>query len=186
MSTIKDKIKAARLPERSLPVCLDGALVAEIEAAERELEQLRRRPVRDSLDGGGELREVAERIEALRGQMQDSVVEFRMRAMGRVRWAAFLEEHPPRKDDAGTVLEADRALGVNAETFWVALVRESTISPELDDEDWTALLGDEHTDGALTNKQYDQLTSVAWTLNRGDVDVPFSLAASRILNSAPE
>jgi len=49
-----------------------------------------------------------------------------------------------------------------------------------DDEDWAAL------DQSLTSRQFDDLSDAAWSLNRREVDVPFSRAASRILRSEPE
>ncbi len=183
--SIKDKIKSARLPERTVPVCLDGALVAEIQAADRELKRLTEQPTADSLEGGGELRAVAERVEQLRQQMTESTVEFRLRAMPRRQWKAFIAQHAPRKDEeSGEIHPRDRNIGVNTATIYPALVRASVISPELDDEDWLALLGDEDTDGALTDRQFDELANAAWLLNRDTVDVPFSLAASRILRSS--
>lgn len=186
MSTIKDKIKSARLPERTVPVCLDGALVAEIETAERDLQRLTEQPAVDSLEGAPGLRAAAERVEELRRQMQESTVEFRLRALPRQRWKALIALHSPRRDEDDRVDERDRAIGVNVDTFFPALIRVSVVAPELDAEDWTALLGDENTDGALTDRQFDELANAAWYLNRDTVDVPFSLAASRILNSAPE
>ncbi|GAB2951869.1 hypothetical protein GCM10027280_45320 [Micromonospora polyrhachis] len=182
--SIKDKIKRARLAERDVPLCLDGALVAEIEAADRELQRLSQQPSADSLDGGGELREVAERIEALRSAMADSTVEFRLRAIPGNRWQAFLDQHPPRRDGDGNVVARDRALGVNIDEFFPALVRRCLVSPVLDDEDWTALFGSDEVDGALSDRQCDQLFDVAWAINRKEVDVPFSLAASRILRTS--
>lgn len=184
--SIKDKIRRARLAERTVPLCLDGALVAEIEAAERELKRLTERPPVDSLEGGGELRAAAGRVEQLREQMAESTVEFRLRAIPGNRWQAVLDEHPPRRDEGGTVDVRDRAIGVNVDSFFPALVRRCLVSPELDDEDWTALFGSDEVDGALTDRQCDQLYDAAWALNRKEVDVPFSLAASRILASAPE
>jgi hypothetical protein len=185
VSTIKDKIKGARLAERTVPVCLDGALVAEIEAADRELKRLTEQPGADSLEGNG-LRAAAERVEELRRQMQDATEEFRLRALPRKRWKALIALHGPRRDEDNRVDERDRAIGVNVDTFFPALVRASVIAPELDAEDWTALLGDEQTDGVLTDRQFDELANAAWYLNRDTVDVPFSHAASRILNSEPE
>lgn len=179
----KELIRAAKLPEKTVPVCLHADLVAEVEQSERELADTQRQPA-DSLAAGGKARLIAERIESLRQQMLDHTVEFVLRAMPRPRWKAFVAEHPPRKDDKGDVDERDRYVGINADTFYDALVRRSVVSPELDDEDWTLLLGD---DGKLTDRQFDTLADAAWALNRRDVDVPFSLAASRILRtSEPE
>ena len=196
MSSIKEQIKAASRPEKSVPVCLNGALVAEFEAAEQQLQEALRRPKGDSLDGGGEARELAERIEQLRQRMRDGTAVFRLRAMGRKAWRRFIAEHPPRQDDDGVVDQRDRAIGVNVDTFFPALIRTSTVEPaELDDEDWLELLGgvrklddgtEEDVDGVLTSRQFDELANAAWDLNRDTVDVPFSPAASRILTSAPE
>lgn len=186
MSDIKAKIRAARLPERTVPVCLDGALIAEIEAADRELVRLREQPAADSLDGGGDVRRAAERVEALREQMSEASEDFRLRAMPRKRWKAFIRQHQPRKDEDGRVDERDRHIGVNVDTVYPALIRASVVSPALDDEDWLTLLGDDEVDGVLTDRQFDELSSAAWFLNRDTVDVPFSRAASQILNFVPE
>jgi hypothetical protein len=56
-----------------------------------------------------------------------------------------------------------------------ALIRASVFEPELDDEDWEALIGPE---GILTDRQFGTLSDAAWFLNRGEVNVPFSHAAS--------
>ena len=199
MSKAKELIRAAKLPETVVPVCLQADLVAEFEDAERELAQ-EQRGVRDSLASGGREREISERIEALRAQMLDHTIDFRLRAMPRQTWKAFVAAHPPRKADGGSVDERDRYIGLNVETFPVGLVRQSVVDPELDDEDWRVLLGDDDEErarreaegkpvegGVLTDRQFDDLQNAAWKLNRHEVDVPFSLAASRILQtSEPE
>lgn len=195
MSTIKDKIKAASRPERTVPVCLNGALVGEFEAAEQQLQEALRRPASDSLDGGDDRRELAERIEDLRQQMLNGTESFRLRAMPRNRWRKFIGDYPPRQDEDGVVDARDRNIGVNVDTFYPALIRLSVVAPELDDDDWLDLLGgtrmredgtEEEVEGVLTSRQFDELASAAWDLNRDTVDVPFSRAASRILSSAPE
>ena len=175
---IKALIREARLPERTVQVCLHADLVAEMEQAERELADAQR-SIGDSLAAGSRVREIAERIEALRQQMLDHTVEFRLRAMPRPQWVAFVAGHPPRKTDKGDIDERDRYVGVNTETFFPDLIRRSVVSPELDDEDWRILL-----DERLTSRQFDQLADAAWALNRREVDIPFSLAASRVIHSS--
>lgn len=179
---VKALIRGAKLPETTVPVCLAADLVAQFEQAERELAEAGE-SARTSLADGGRQREIAERIEALREQMQASTVDFRLRAMPRPRWREFIAAHPPRKDPkTGEVDERDRYVGVNTDTFYDALVQASAVDPDLDDEDWALLLGEK-----LTDRQFDQLADAAWALNRRDVDVPFSRAASRILRiSEPE
>ena len=194
MSKLKDQIRAARLPEETVPICLRGDLVAEFERLERQLAEALRNPS-DSLEGNGSA-EIAARIEALRQEMREHTVEFLLRGMPRRRWRAFLAEYPPRQDAEGKIDERDRGAIVNMGAFFHALIRASVVSPELDDEDWRLLLGDDEDeaarreqagepveDGALTDQQFEKLSDTAWALNRRDVDVPFSLAASRLTRS---
>jgi hypothetical protein len=91
--------------------------------------------------------------------------------------------HPPRRNDAGEVLPEDaEGVGVNESTFWPPLIRASWAAPAISKERMTRLL-----DEVLTDRQFEQLAQLAFAVNRGEVDVPFSLAASRRLrNSLPE
>lgn len=180
MSSIKDRLTKARLPERSILLCLNGDLVARHEEAERELEAAQKRP-NDSLAGNGTA-EIAERIEALEAEMREASETFVLRALPQKRnprddrpsWRELLDRHPPRRGDDGEIVEADKSMLLNTETFYEDLVRECVVSPELDGEDWETLFG------VITNGQYGDLHLAAWLLNRGDIDVPFSLAASRM------
>lgn len=180
MSNIKDKLAKARLPERTVQICLNGDLIARHEEAERELEQAKRRPS-DSLAGDGTAG-VAERIEALETEMRESAETFVLRALpqkksrhdDRPSWRELLDRHPPRRGDDGEIIDADKGLLINTTTFYEDLVKVCTVSPEMDDEDWETLFE------VITNSQYQDLTMAAWLLNRGEVDIPFSLAASRM------
>lgn len=184
MSDIKDKIRKARRPEATVAIHLDTGLVEEFRQTEKLLEAEQAKPT-NSLEGNPEARRLAERLDELGEQMEASRLEFRLRALSPRRWVALREEHPPRRDEvSGEVLPRDRVLGgVNLDDFSEALLRLCVISPELDEDDWLALLGD---DGVLTDGQYNILAATAIRLNESDVDIPFSLAASRTLASAPE
>lgn len=171
MSDFKTLLAAAKLPERTVPVCLRADLAAEHERLDRELQALLRNPP-NSLggDGRGELKD---RIRALEDEMAAAVYEFRLRALPSADFRALVRDHPPRKDDdTGEVDSRDVDFGWNVETFFPALGRACIVDPELDDETWTAL------EEKLTDRQFDDLVKAAWRLNRGDVDVPFSRAAS--------
>lgn len=179
MTSIKDALKAARLPERVVSVCLNLDLQDEFEDAERELQEAIQRP-RDSLAAGGVPTELAERVKALEDQMRDASHDFRLRAHPRPAWKKLLAVHPPRKDpETGDLDDRDKYIGVNTESFFAALIRASVVEPELDDDDWTLLLEEK-----LTDRQFDLLSDAAWALNRRDVDVPFSRAASRTLRGS--
>lgn len=194
---IKQMLKAAKLPETTVPICLRGDLQAEFEAAERELAEAERKPA-DSLAGNG-ARAIAERIEALREQMREHTIDFRLRALHRHAWKALRDKHPARRKEDGSADERDMFVGVNLDAILDELIRVCLVAPELDEEDWRTLLGDTDEErarldaagepveeGTLTDRQWNQLADAAWTLNRGEVSVPFSRAASKILNSASE
>jgi hypothetical protein len=171
LKNFKAMLAEAKLPEGTIEICLRGDLAADHEAAERELEQAEKTGA-DSLAGSG-AGDIANRILALEDEMREHTYEFRLRALPRAEWRALCAEHPPRKADDGSVVDTDR-IGVNADTFYDAIIRACLVDPELTDDDWGQLAG------ALTDRQYDELADAAWGLNRREVDIPFSRAASRM------
>lgn len=176
LKSFKDIMAGARLPERSVPICLRGDLVADHEAAERELKEAQKRSA-DSLAGNGTA-EIAERIQALEAEMKDSIYDFRLRALSAPKFRAFKAERPSRLGDDGQVQKEDAVFGFNTETGFEPLLRLCVVDPELDDESWAQLME------ALTENQFDELAGAAWLLNRGDVDIPFSSDASRLIRDS--
>ena len=180
MADAADLIRSARLPERTVSLCLRGDLAAEHEVLCARLAEVKASASK-SLAGNPEERQLAQDIKALEDLMAESTVTLRFRALPRRQWAELVAKHPPRRDDGGRVFDTDAA-GVNADEFMVDVLHRCLVDPVLPEEDWTALVDD-----CLTSAQYEQLTDAVWSLNRRDVDVPFSLAASTILRaSAPE
>jgi len=171
-------LAGAALPERTVMICLRGDLAADHEAAERELEQAAK-TAGDSLAGNGAA-EIADRIEALEARMREHSYEFRLRALPKPKWRKLVAGHPPRRDDDNEMLEPDKYLGVNAETFYDAIIRACLIDPELTDEQWEQLVD------TLTDQQYESLSDAAWALNRRDVDIPFSRAASAMKRNSAD
>jgi hypothetical protein len=172
-------IRSAKLPEKDFPVCVEPDLVAEYE----QLVQMRdaAKEVGAGSLSGGATADLDEQIDAVQELMAEATVTLRLRALGRRRWRDLRDEHPPRKDDDGTVLPAD-LLGVNYDAFFAALVRESLIQPALDAETIDVLL-----DEKITDRQWIDLTDVAWNLNEARISVPFSPAVSPSrTNSAPK
>lgn len=168
---IKQLIKSAKLPERSVMICLDQGLVADKEALERRLEEI---GPATSLEGDPRA-SVRQQIAALDTEMAERSVEFRLRAMPRQAYTALLRSFPPREGD-----RTDEVVGTNYDDFTEAMIRRCTVAPELDDGDWKTLLGDgtDEYPGVLSSGQYDTLANTAWSANRRDVDVPFSPAVS--------
>lgn len=165
----------ARLPERTVALCLRGDLQARVEELERQLESAREERAGKLSDGGTE-RALAEQIEAVRESMKDSTVSFTLRAMSRKAWADLVAKHPAADDDA-----TGRALGYDPDGFFPALVAASVVSPEVTTDQWDTLI-----DEKLTSRQYDELVDAALALNRRPVDVPFSVAASRALRTSEQ
>ena len=171
--SVKNIIKGGKLPERTLPLCLRGDLVGQYEAAAADLVQAQDEG-KKSL-AGGDVSEIVARMEALHEQMQDSTIDFVLRALPPRKWRDLEDEHPPRQDpETGAVNAADRRYGVDITTFFPALLPLATVSPELDAEDWADLLGEK-----LTDMQVRALCNVAWNLNKDFISVPFSSAASK-------
>lgn len=163
-------IRGAKLPEKEYRVCVEPDLVAEYEQLV-EMRDAAKKVGADSM-AGPDTAAVDAQIADLQERMATATVVLRLRALGRRRWRELRDEHPPRKDDEGNVIPAD-ILGVNYESFFNALLRESIVEPVLDDETLDLLL-----DERLTDRQWNDLTDVAWNLNEARISVPFSPAAS--------
>jgi hypothetical protein len=175
VSDFRKLLADAHLPERSHPVCLRGDLVAEWETLERQLADLRQGAVTGMEDASADL---AERMEALRTTMRDHTYVFRIRALPKAEYRALKAEHPPRKTDAGDIVDEDRFLDADIDGIQEPLLRACLVDPVLDDDDWADLMG------KLTDRQYSDLVGTAIMVNRGGVDIPFSPAASRHLRSS--
>lgn len=169
---ITQLLESAKLPEKEVSICLRGDLFVELDAAAQALADAERLERADgSLAAGTGKLEAARRVAAIRERMLADSATFRMRAVSRRRWTALHAEHPPREGDA-----SDSATGFNRETFFDALTRESIIDPQMTADEWDKLAD------LLSDPQYEALAEAAWSVNRQGADVPFSSAASLVLN----
>ncbi|SBV27572.1 hypothetical protein GA0070620_3096 [Micromonospora krabiensis] len=164
---VKELIKQGRRPEDTVPLCLRADLVREYEQVEKQVTKARG-DAGDSL-AGPQVADLEARLADLRGQMAGTTLTLTLRALSPHRYQALVDEHPPRVND-GVPHSRDRVLGFNADTFFVALAKACIVSPDLDDEDWEALVGD---DGTLTDGQVEKLCTTAWQLNKSEVNLPF-------------
>lgn len=171
----KAVLAKARLPERSVSLCVRGDLVAQLQDLQRQLVDAERdQETAGSLDGGQAV-VLAGQIEALRDEMAEHMLDLTVRALPRRKWDALVAQHPAQEGN-----DAHRTLGMNPDTFFDALLRISVL-PALDDDDWAQL------EETLSTGQWQELNNTAWLVNQRDVSVPFSQRASRILaSSAPE
>lgn len=160
-------IRGGRLPEREFGVCLDPDLVAEHQRLADELAEAKRAP--STSLAGPDTTGIEERLDAARREVEGATVTLRLRALGRRAWRELLDQHQPRRDDDGNVVEADARLRVNTQTLYDPLIRASIVGPELDEDTLTLLL-----DERLTDAQYSALTTLCWNLNQTLVSIPFS------------
>lgn len=174
----KDKIRQAKAPARTVPICLATDMQEEFERLDAALrEAVARESMDKRLNSGGESKRIARDIEALQERMAEYVIHFRLQALGARRWEALQKQHPAEEGNNEHIM-----LGYNPDTFAEAAIRACTVEPtDLDDEDWTALLGDDKTDGKLTPHQFATLWQTVLDLNIRKIDVPNSFAASRVL-----
>lgn len=171
-------LAAAALPQRTVPVCLRGDLQAQHETADRELEALLKEGSGKFNDGRGALKA---KLLALEAEMKAATYEFRLQGLARPQYRAFIAGYPMRIEEDGSLHQEDRVYGFNIDGGAEPLVRRCLVDPVLDADGWARLME------ALTERQFDDLAGAAWYLNRGDVDVPFSRAASRLTEtSEPE
>ncbi|MET7395624.1 hypothetical protein ABZS66_19250 [Dactylosporangium sp. NPDC005572] len=177
MADFAELLGQARLPERTVSVCLRGDLVAELEELDRQFDEAEQAPAGDGrLTSGAARRRIAEQAAELREQMQQSTVALRLRALARRSWDALVKAHPPLEGN-----QEHAALGYNSDTFFEALVRASIIDPVITAEQWNQVLD------VLTARQWRTIVGAAQALNVRDVDVPFSRAASQLTQgSEPE
>lgn len=174
MSALSDALKNAKRPQRTVPVCLRGDLIGEIEQLNVELVQHRSR-AQSTLASQGDDRKIAERIAALQEEMRGATVDFHLQGLSRPEWNQLVADHPPTEDQRaeGYVYDVD-VLPEN-------LVRRCLIDPVPTDDEWANVLA------KITSGQFEGLVEVAMALSRTKVvDVPFSPAASAILQSSDE
>jgi hypothetical protein len=170
-------LAGAKLPERVVEICMRADLVAEFEEVDRRLAKLVEKP-NPKMGDDGRLA-MRRQIEALEAEMQAATYPFRLRGLSKPAFRKLVNDHPPRRDDKGDVDERDRALRLNMETFFDDLARACIVDPVLSDEQWNLMLA------TMTDRQIDLLATVAWALNREDVDIPFSRGVS-LMNRSSE
>lgn len=174
MTDLDDWLSSGSRPEADVPICLVGDLAAQYQAKAEEL-------VRATADENRSIDDqtimtLGAELDALQEQMQAKTRTFHLRALpvdGTDEDPSYLDlqlRHPPRPGN-----EVDARVGGNRETFLPALVKASTVEPELTDGQWATLRGQ------LSARQWDELWVTAQQLNRGEVLPPKSLGISELM-----
>ncbi len=160
--TTFDEIKSlAKLPEKSVDVCLRGDLQAEYESLERDLKRAKAASVGTLAGTNDEAKAIEELMAELRTKMRDATRTFVLRALPKKKWSDLHAQHKARDEDRMNRLD------YNNETFPVAAVQACLIDPVL-----TLKEVEELVDELLTQGQWDDLFLAAFLLNKGSVEVP--------------
>ncbi|MFG3228109.1 hypothetical protein ACGF07_25455 [Kitasatospora sp. NPDC048194] len=154
-------IAGATAREITVPLCLAGALQGEYEALERQLTDAAAL-VGQSLAGNPRTR-IAERMEALREEMAQHLVEFRFRALSPQAWSDLLAAHPASKPD----------MLFDPTTLFPAVIAACSVDPVMTVDQYKRLAE------KLSAGQQSVLEQALWDLNNAAQQaVPFSLLAS--------
>lgn len=173
------ELGVARLPEQTVPICLRGDLIEQLEAAREALARHQdgglpegvvdnRLAPHTATTADPELVNLQAAVDEAEAAVREHVLPFRVRGLTRPDYRALREAHPPR-DDA----REDRATGVNEATFPDALLRACLVNPPIrDDAQFTRLVG------VLSEAQHDELVLACLQLTRRKTDLPFSSGVS--------
>ena len=168
---IKERLATAKLPERSVQVCLRGDLAAEFDDLEAKLKKARAAEGGRRLASKGDAAQIAEQIRDLEDRMSEEMLTVRVRALPRAEWNRVMLQHPPAKDAS----EGDKAMGVNFEAFMSDVMPRCIVDPDLDEDDWARL------NDVLSSADYGKILDAVWAVNRSEVDVPKSRLASLVM-----
>lgn len=157
MTDINDLIEEARLPRKTVAVCLRGDLRARWDELHA---QFKAAPaVGGSLADPSRRSALAAELEELRAEMTAHEVSFVFEALPGPEFSALLAAHPGKGSDT-----------VDVETFTPALMAACCIDPKMDAEQAGRLLG------KLSAAAGNLLSDAAWAVNRNAVDVPFDVS----------
>ncbi|MBM0237740.1 hypothetical protein JNW88_12235 [Micromonospora sp. ATA32] len=167
----------ATLAETTVPICLNGKLRAqyarlkaridERAAAAHEAQKLLGD---DRLADKGPTPDPEQpELDRLVEQMRKYTVEVVLRALPKEEWNELFAKHPPRADKQTGKRNPRDMIGVNYDSFFPTLVRETIVSPEMTGDRWQKFYA------KLSDAQFNKLANAAWDINQTEDDVPFSL-----------
>lgn len=161
MTTFADIKGAAKLPEKTVPLCLRGDLQSEYEGLERELKHAKNANAGTLAGTSEDAKALEELMSGLREQMRENTHVFTLRGLPKKKYSDLVAKHPARDEDRMNRLDH------NAETFPTVLIQACCIDPVM-----TLTEVEELCDEILTQGQWDALFIAAYLLNRSDVEVP--------------
>lgn len=184
--TLDAVAKMSTPARRVVRFCVDGALFAEHQRLEDELDRMRENDLGRRTRTGrlnqteevpaGQL-EKAKELTKLEDEMEEHSVDFVFERIEQDAWDQLVAAHPPAKDN-----DEHKRMGINVDTFKAPAVQMSCVSPTGMDtssfEPWWK---------SLSSGQRDLLFfGGAWAVNRDAGEVPKSLSASSVIRRSEQ
>lgn len=169
MLDIDEVIASAKLPEKTISLCLRGDLQAEWEDLERQLRAEEEADDDAVLAGNAEARGLAEQMEKLAATMREREVVFRFRGLSAKAYSDLMVRHRAPEDKRDEAVD-----GLDWDTYPTALIAACAVEPRM------TLAQAEQLNDKVSHRQWDDLFATALACNRSQVSVPFSLSASAI------
>lgn len=158
--TIKGKF---RRYEATVPVCLDGEALGDLDAARVRMVELSQSADDDSLAGAPGFADARAEVERLEQVVAEATVKFRLRAVPRSVYRMLEAQHPDEEGKGGW----------NTETFPKALILACLVDPKVDADEATELVDDMLTTGGV-----EALFDACWSICNSQQRAPFPRAAS--------
>lgn len=136
-----DHLKSKKQPSiRRVKITMSSDAAEALDEAEREVQLQEFKLLQDPEDQEaiGALSAAKEAHKAAQAAADEDAVEFVFRSLGRKPYDALVDAHPPTKEQTSKVVEmggSETDLQWNADTFPVALVSASLVSPKFTPEE---------------------------------------------------
>lgn len=135
--SIQDILKAKRANRLSVDIALDPTLKPQMHDLEKQIRQARRDDQRENRNPQAPA--LVKQLEAVEQEFRESVVTFTFQDIGRSRFEALVETHPPTE---AQIKKHGDSLSWNPETIAASLIAATCIDPEITLEDAEQLVAD--------------------------------------------
>lgn len=144
----KDVKKRKKPAIVKVPIAMDGEFADDFNAAVQRLNAAKDQVADNPRDKSAQVEQAAaqEEVDALRPEVEDQVVEFIFRSIGRRRFEELVDACPPTKaQKTEATKKGEEEPGWNVDTFPPTLIAAAVVSPEMteeeafemwDDDDW--------------------------------------------------
>jgi hypothetical protein len=125
MASIDDIISSAKLPEKTIELCLRGDLQAQWEDLERQFQAVQEQDG-DTLGGGAHARDLADRMAGVAEEMRSHQVTFLFRGLSHRAYSDLLKAHKAPEEKRDEAVD-----GLDWGTYPTALIAACAVDPAM-------------------------------------------------------